>query len=122
MATADNPELGSIDQAATTAIAQAVATHRAATVIAEIEAEMRAIDTKAESLTVLISRVATASAQEIERVIAELERVRDQMRAEDRRVRGEVGNYVDLSQAAMASMRVIGDSLARLKAPARDEG
>ena len=69
----------------------------------------------ADSLNSAIERVSGASVAEIERVIAELTRVRDMLRSEGERVQREVAGYASLSQAAMTSMKIIADSLAQWK-------
>ena len=63
----------------------------------------------------LVERMAGASLQEIERVMAELANVRDMLRNEATRVQGELNNYVATSQAAMNSMKIVGDSLVKWK-------
>lgn len=73
-----------------------------------------------DNLSSVIERVSGASVAEIERVISELTTVRDMLRAEAERVQREVSGYASLSQAAMTSMKIIGDSLTQWKAqPAR---
>ena len=79
-----------------------------------------------ESVNSLIQRVSGASVEEIERVIGELQTVRDTLRAEGERVQREISGYANLSQQAMSSMKIISDSLSRWKpatpaAPARPE-
>lgn len=69
----------------------------------------------AENMSGLISRVSGASIAEVERVIAELNGVRDMLRSEGERVQREIAGYASLSQAAMTSMKIIGDSLAQWK-------
>lgn len=69
----------------------------------------------AENISSLISRVSAASVAEVERVIAELTSVRDMLRSEGDRVQREISGYAALSQAAMASMTVIGESLSQWK-------
>lgn len=68
-----------------------------------------------ESVNSLIQRVSGASVEEIERVIGELQTVRDTLRAEGERVQREISGYANLSQQAMASMKIISDSLSRWK-------
>ena len=65
----------------------------------------------ADNINVLIQRVAGQSVAEIERVIGELTQVRDMLRNEGDRVQREIAGYAALSQAAMTSMKIIGDSL-----------
>ena len=69
----------------------------------------------AENLNTLIRRVAGASMEEIDRVIAELQGVRDMLRSEGERVSRELAGYASLSHASMTAMKVIGDSLKQWK-------
>lgn len=62
-----------------------------------------------------IHRVSESSIAEIERVIHELNGVRDMLRGEGDRVTREVAGYASLNHAAMTSMRIIADSLAQWK-------
>jgi hypothetical protein len=66
-----------------------------------------------ENISSLIQRVSASSVTEIDRVIAELNGVRDMLRSEGERVQREITNYASLSQAAMASMKIITESLAQ---------
>ena len=70
-----------------------------------------AADPAAENLNALIRRVAGASMEEIDRVILELQDVRDMLRSEGERVSRELSGYASLSHASMTAMKVIGDSL-----------
>lgn len=76
-------------------------------------------DATVDSVNSVIERVAGASVAEIERVIAELSSVRDMLRSEGERVQREMSGYASLSQAAMTSMKIIGDSLAHWKSQGR---
>lgn len=69
----------------------------------------------AENLNALIRRVSGASMEEIDRVILELQGVRDMLRNEGDRVSREIAGYASLSHAAMTAMKVIGDSLTHWK-------
>ncbi|MGI8525503.1 MAG: hypothetical protein ACR2K5_04890 [Pseudolabrys sp.] len=60
----------------------------------------------------LIWRVSGASMEEIDRVILELQSVRDMLRQEGERVTREVSGFASLNHAAM---KVIADSLAQWK-------
>ena len=62
-----------------------------------------------------IERVSRASIGEIDRVMAELANVRDMLRGEGERVQREISGYAALSQTAMTSMKIIGDSLVQWK-------
>jgi hypothetical protein len=72
-------------------------------------------DAQAEQVNALVARVAEASMEEIDRVILELQGVREMLRAEGERVTRDIAGYASLSHAAITSMRVIGDSLAQWK-------
>jgi hypothetical protein len=69
----------------------------------------------AEQVNALVARIAGASMEEVDRVILELQGVRDMLRAEGERVTRDIAGYASLSHAAMTSMRVIADSLAQWK-------
>ena len=69
----------------------------------------------ADNLNGLIRRVSGVSIDEIDRVILELQGVRDMLRSEGERVGREIAGYASLSHAAMTAMKVIGDSLAQWK-------
>ena len=72
-------------------------------------------ETGVENVTGLIDRVAGASIEEIDRVIAELQGMRDMLRKEGERVRRELTGYAGLSQSAMSSMKIIADTIAQFK-------
>ena len=74
-----------------------------------------ATDPVADNLNALIRRVSGASMEEIDRVILELQSVRDMLRKEGERVSREIASYASLSHAAMTAMTVIADSLAQWK-------
>ncbi|MCL2714181.1 MAG: hypothetical protein FWD68_06230 [Alphaproteobacteria bacterium] len=63
----------------------------------------------------VIRRVAGASLEEIEILIAELRGVRDIMHAEGQRVQRELSGYARLSHTAMKSTRAIADNVAEWK-------
>src|SRR5262245_27070864 len=63
----------------------------------------------------LIERVSNISVNEIDRVIGELEQIRDTLRNEGERVRRELTNYAGLSQSTVSSMKIIADTVAQLK-------
>jgi hypothetical protein len=70
-----------------------------------------AADSPAENLNTLIQRVAAASMEEIDRVILELQDVRDMLRSEGERVSRDISGYASLNHASMTAMKVIGDNL-----------
>lgn len=115
--------LGDVDQAAA-----------AATATSEFEGEIREFvrrdvaswrrprsespgEIASENINSLLQRVAGASVTEIDRVIAELETVRDMLRSEGDRVQREIAGYASMSQTAMASMKVIAESISQWKTP-----
>ncbi len=74
-----------------------------------------ATEAVADNLNALIRRVSGASMDEIDRVILELQGVRDMLRNEGERVSREIAGYSSLSHAAMTAMTVIADSLTQWK-------
>jgi len=72
-------------------------------------------DPAADQVNTLIGRVASASMEEIDRVILEMQGIREMLRQEGERVTREISGYASLSHAAMTSMRVIADSLTQWK-------
>ena len=83
-----------------------------------------ALDSNAEatvsSVNSLIQRVAGTSLAEIERLITELEGLRDLLHAEGQRVQREISGYAQLSQAAMKSTRIISENVAQWKKAAEN--
>jgi hypothetical protein len=75
------------------------------------DVEQPASEPVTDNLNALIRRVSGASMDEIDRVIAELQSVREMLRSEGERVGREIAGYASLSHAAMTAMKVIGDSL-----------
>jgi len=63
----------------------------------------------------LIQRVAGLSMEEIDRVILELQDLRDTLRNEGERVSHEIARYTRLNQASMTAMKSIADSLIQRK-------
>jgi hypothetical protein len=82
-------------------------------------------DPVSDNLNSLIRRVSGASMEEIDRVILELQGVREMLRSEGERVSREIAGYASLSHSAMTAMTVIADSLKQWKdgpnAPAEHE-
>ena len=78
----------------------------------------REVDTgAADNISALIQRVSAASVDEIDRLISELQHVRDTLRREGERVQREISGYAGLSQASMASMKVVAENLQQWKSP-----
>jgi hypothetical protein len=84
-----------------------------------VPAETPALDANAEAtvnnVNSLIQRVAGTSLAEIEKLISELESLRDLLHAEGQRVQREISGYAQLSQAAMKSTRMIADNVTQWK-------
>ena len=72
-------------------------------------------DQGAQQVNSLIQRVAGASVLEIEKLISELQGLRDFLRSEGERVQREIAGYVQLSDAAMKSTKIIADSVTQWK-------
>lgn len=81
----------------------------------EVQTSESADPMVADNLNALIKRVSGASMEEIDRVILELQGVREMLRNEGDRVSREIAGYASLSHAAMMAMKVIGDSLTQWK-------
>jgi hypothetical protein len=84
-----------------------------------VAAEPTPLDPNAEAtvnnVNSLIQRVAGTSLAEIEKLISELESLRDLLHAEGQRVQREISGYAQLSQAAMKSTRMIADNVTQWK-------
>jgi hypothetical protein len=87
---------------------------------AHVFALRRAPDNDSElvagNINVLLQRVAGTSVQDIDRLIGELQTLRDVLQSEGARVQREITQYAHLSQSAMQSTRVIAESLQNWKA------
>ncbi|MFI4960999.1 MAG: hypothetical protein ACHP82_06040 [Hyphomicrobiales bacterium] len=111
-------KLGEVDQAAATAFEGEIrefVRRDVATLRRQRSEGDAAADPAAENLNALIRRVAGASMEEIDRVILELQGIRDMLRSEGERVSRELAGYASLSHASMTAMKVIGDSLKQWK-------
>jgi hypothetical protein len=73
-------------------------------------------DNVSNNVNNLVQRVAGASMTEIDNVILELQNVREILRKEGERVQREISGYANLSQAAMASMKIIAESMVQWRA------
>jgi hypothetical protein len=65
--------------------------------------------------TSIVQRVAVASVSEIDRLIAELETLREFLRQEGVRIQREIDGYARLSEEAVKSTKIIGESVAQWK-------
>ena len=72
-------------------------------------------DATVNNVNSLIQRVAGTSLAEIEKLISELESLRDLLHAEGQRVQREISGYAQLSQAAMKSTRIVADNVQQWK-------
>ena len=112
-------KLGAVDQAAATAFEGEIrefVRRDVATLRRQRSEGDAAADPAAENLNALIRRVAGASMEEIDRVIHELQGIRDMLHSEGERVSRELSGYASLSHASMTAMKVIADSLKQWKA------
>jgi len=65
----------------------------------------------AENLSLRIQRVTAASMKEIDRIVLQLQDVREVLLSQGEHVRQDVSSYASLNYAAMAAMKVIGENL-----------
>ena len=72
-------------------------------------------DPAADHVNQLIGQVSGASMEQIDRVILELQGVREMLRTEGERVTREISGFASLNHAAITAMRVVADSLAQWK-------
>ena len=78
-------------------------------------AQVRPAINDVDDLKTMVERVASASVNEIERMIAELSSMRDMLRSDGERVQREITGYASMSDATMTSMQIVSDSLAKWK-------
>jgi hypothetical protein len=69
----------------------------------------------ASNISTLLQRVAGTSVQEIDKLISELQTLREMLTTEGARVQKEIVEYATLSQAAMQSTRIIAESISHWK-------
>jgi len=69
----------------------------------------------AGSVNALLQRVAGSTFKEIDRLIDELQGLRDLLQSEGQRVQCELVKYAQLSQAAMKSTRVIAEGMTQMQ-------
>jgi hypothetical protein len=69
----------------------------------------------ANNINSLLQRVTGTSAQEIDKLITELQMLRDRLQSEAARVQSDIVEYATLSQAALHSTKIIAESLSQLK-------
>jgi hypothetical protein len=69
----------------------------------------------ASSINSVLQRATTTSVQEIDRLITEMQTLRDVLHSERARVQDEIVQYSTLTRAAMHSTKVIAESLTQVK-------
>jgi hypothetical protein len=69
----------------------------------------------ASNIGTLLARVSGTSVKEIDKLIAELQTLREMLHNEGARVQREIVEYATLSHAAMQSTRIIAESLTHWK-------
>jgi hypothetical protein len=74
-----------------------------------------AAEPDADKINFLLERAGQGSVKEIERLIADLQRVRDYLISEGERVQRSITRYLEASQSTMASVKVIADSMSQWK-------
>ncbi|HEY0569499.1 MAG TPA: hypothetical protein VGD13_15420 [Xanthobacteraceae bacterium] len=66
----------------------------------------------------LVQEMSSSSIAEIDRAVAELQNMRDELEREAERVQQELASYAQVSQSALGSVRSITDSLSQWNRPA----
>jgi hypothetical protein len=69
----------------------------------------------ANNIGTLLQRVAGTSVKEIDKLIVELQTLRDMLQTESSRVQREIVEFATLSQAAMQSTKIIAESITHWK-------
>jgi hypothetical protein len=72
-------------------------------------------DPGAENLNKVIGRIASASIEEIDRVIFELQGVRDMLSNEGERLSHEIVRFASLNQVSFTAIKAVADSLKKSK-------
>jgi hypothetical protein len=72
-------------------------------------------ETFANQASSIVQRVAVTSVSEIDRLIAELETLREFLRQEGVRIQREIDGYARLSEEAVKSTKIIGESVNQWK-------
>ncbi|MBI3436748.1 MAG: hypothetical protein HY056_16985 [Proteobacteria bacterium] len=77
-------------------------------------------DILSANVNAMVQRVSTASTREIDRLMHELQALRNYLQREGERVQREVTAYAQLSQSALASTKVIAEGMAQWKNAPQD--
>jgi hypothetical protein len=113
---AKTPELSNEDAVAvTTAVEGEIRDFVRRDVVAMRRSRTEGGEVNADHFNSLIERVAGTSVKEIDHLIAELQAVRNYLLAEGERVQRELTNYAQATQAALASVKIITDSMGQWK-------
>jgi hypothetical protein len=83
--------------------------------VATVQSPQAESEVVADNIGALLKRVAGSSVQEIDRLIAELQTLRKLLQNEGARVQREIAEYANLSQSAMQTTNLIGESIAKLR-------
>jgi len=90
----------------------------------EVASVRRAPDSESEivanNLEAMLRRVGGSSMHEIDRLVGELEILRERLETEGERVQREIVEYAHLSQSSMQSTKIIAESLAKFMSVADD--
>ena len=68
-----------------------------------------------DNMSKLLQRVAGTSVHEIDRLISELQSLRELLQAKGARVQREIADYAQLSQSTMETTKIFGESLSQWK-------
>jgi hypothetical protein len=79
--------------------------------LAGLKPQQHAVEDVNEWVGGLIDSVAATSIAEIEKLISDLQAVRNYLKAEGDRIQQEMANYAHLSETASASVKIITESL-----------
>jgi hypothetical protein len=107
------PENPSDDQVAANTVEDEIrqVVRRDLTFLQRQRSEVNADGSTIESLNASVGRLGIDSMEDIDRVIRDLESIRDMLQKEGQRVIREIAGYARLSDAARTAMRVIADSI-----------
>jgi hypothetical protein len=64
----------------------------------------------------VIGRISAASVKEIEKLVAELQNLRDFVQSESQRVQREITDYAQLTESSTSSTKIMLESVGKLKA------
>jgi hypothetical protein len=76
-------------------------------------------DDDASEVSTVIARMANITVVEIDQLLTELQRLRDYLQTEGERIQRDATRYAEVNQTALASVRIINDSMASWKSNTR---